>query len=120
MWIPLAMAATQMVMQERQNQQAARDNKAQAQSAAAQTQFSPWTGHGRGQANFQEQGDMLGAGIQGAASGAAMAQSYEAGEMNKKLGQQKLQMNQMKINQGNGYTNTSPYTMANAQMGRMS
>ena len=70
--------------QQRKAQVAA--NNQQAQMAAAQTQYSPWTGMGAGQANLSPvTGSALGGAIQGGLSGAMFAQGMKKGDQKQPL-----------------------------------
>lgn len=84
----LLMGGTALVsgyMADRQNKQINKMNQAQANAAAAQTQFSPWTKMGAGQFQPQMTKDVVGAGMQGALTGASFAQNYDAAQSQKSL-----------------------------------
>jgi hypothetical protein len=84
--IPVALAGTQMAYNEFvEKPRVEQMNKRQAQAAATQTQFSPWTGMGKGEAQYQMPQSSIGAGLQGAMSGASFAQAYDAAQSQKSL-----------------------------------
>jgi hypothetical protein len=85
MWPMVAMAAGSMLMNEMQRRETNKQNAAQAEAAAAQTQFSPWTKMGKGQAQYQQTQSNLAAGLQGGAAGASMAQQYDQAQSQKDL-----------------------------------
>lgn len=71
---------------EEQRKAQAAANRANAEMAAAQTQYSPWTGMATGQADLKPvSGDALGGAAQGALGGAMFAQGMKksAAEQNK-------------------------------------
>jgi hypothetical protein len=85
-WVPIAVAAGQMGYNEFVEKPRMQDyNKRQAAAAAAQTQFSPWTGMGKGEADYKMPQSTIGAGLQGAMQGASFAQSYDAAQSQKSL-----------------------------------
>jgi hypothetical protein len=78
-WVlPVALAAGSALIQNQQNKQIARQNKAQGLAAAAQTQFSPYTGMGAGSYNPKSEGSEIGAALQGALMGASFSGAGEA------------------------------------------
>lgn len=103
MWmVPAAMAVGSMFMADQQNRQVRDQNRRQADMAAAQTQFSPWTKLGAGKANYQSEQSLMGAGMQGGVSGMGMAQSYDQAQANEALG--KAQLDYYRQNTFNPYT----------------
>ena len=92
MWPAIALAGLGAI-QGGQQAAAQRDaNKQQAQMAAAQTEFSPWTGAGPGKANLQAvTGSPLAGAVQGGLSGAmygdklGFGQGTEPNEMDRAI-----------------------------------
>lgn len=65
---------------EEQRKAQVRNNQAQANMAAAQTESSPWTGMGAGQAQLAPvTGSAMAGGLQGGLSGAMFAKQFGAG-----------------------------------------
>lgn len=60
-------------------------NRRQGEVAATQTEFSPWTGKANGVADYKMPQSTVGAGMQGAMSGADMAQKYDQAAQQKAL-----------------------------------
>jgi hypothetical protein len=85
--IPLmvGMAGASMLANHLNNKQADKQNAKAAHAAATQTQFSPWTKMGAGQAQYTPTQSNLNAGLQGAMGGASFAQSYGQAESQKGL-----------------------------------
>jgi hypothetical protein len=80
MWETMAaMAALQLINQQQQAKQAKQQNKI----AAAQTEFSPWTGQGAGQT--VQAPSAMGAAAGGAVQGMALSQAYDKYKMDKEL-----------------------------------
>lgn len=76
--VALGSAAIGAYQGEQQRKAQVEANKQQAEMAAAQTQFSPWTGAGPGQANIQPvTGSALQGGLQGGLSGAMFASGMQ-------------------------------------------
>jgi hypothetical protein len=93
-----------------------RMNAANGAAAATQTQFSPWTKMGAGQADIQAPKSTIGAGMQGAMTGLSMQQQFDQANMNKQMGEQQLNMNKMNMSQpqytqqnASGYDSFNPY-----------
>jgi hypothetical protein len=122
MWLPVAMAAGSMLMNNQQRKDTQRHNKAQANAAAAQTQFSPWTGHGPGRADIQQSQSNLAAGVQGGMAGASMAQSYDQAQSQKNLADNQSQLYKQQ-SQSPWFTNAklrnNNHMMADSQHGVM-
>jgi hypothetical protein len=85
--IPLmvGMAGASMLANHMNNKQADKQNAKAAHAAATQTQFSPWTKMGAGQAQYTPTQSNLNAGLQGAMSGASFGQSYGQAQSQKGL-----------------------------------
>jgi hypothetical protein len=82
--------------QEEQRKAQVAANKQQAEMAAAQTQYSPWTGMGSGQANMQPvTGNALSGALQGGLSGAMFGQGLKGS-----MGAQKAASQPMEISAG--------------------
>lgn len=90
--IALVMGGTAL-MADQQNKQTRKMNKDAANAAAAQTQFSPWTGHGPGKAQFQAETPMANALAKGAITGASMSQQFDQAQQNKNLADSQVNMN---------------------------
>lgn len=88
--IPAAMATMGYLQGEEQKAQ----NKHQNKVAATQTQFSPWTGMGKGQTVREGSGGFGGA-VQGGLTGASMAQNYGQAQQATKMNDLKMQQMQM-------------------------
>lgn len=93
-----------------------RQNALNGAAAATQTQFSPWTKMGAGQAQTQAAPSTIGAGMQGAMAGLSMQQQFDQADMNKQLGQSQLDMNKAKMSSpqytqqnASGYDSFNPY-----------
>jgi hypothetical protein len=115
MWPVLAMAAGSMLLNQQQRHDADRNNAAAAKAAAAQTQFSPWTKMGPGQAEYQKTQSDLSAGVQGGMAGASMAQNYNQAQTQNDLAKSQMDMNNA---QGAYYTqNQNPWTQKAKLMG---
>lgn len=69
-WVlPVALAAGSALVQNEQNKDIARANRANAEAAAIQTQFSPYTDFGPGSYKPQQEGSVLNSAMQGALMG---------------------------------------------------
>lgn len=94
-WVPIAMAAASML---HEKDKAAQKKRAQLPIDQAKAKYSGWTGM---QPGMIEPADILGAGIQGAASGMAMNQGMEnTKNQNAYLEAMKAYMNRGSAGQG--------------------
>jgi hypothetical protein len=110
----LVMGGTGMLVNEMNNQQTRKMNKAQGVAAAEQTRFSPWTKMGAGQFTPTPEKSSIGAGLQGGMAGASFAQSYDAAQAQKNLMDQQAKYYQ---NQSSPWVGNS-HLMADRNGGR--
>lgn len=75
--LPVGLAAFSYLAGEERNKQIAKQNEANQMAAAAQTQFSPYTGMGAGKAQIRQEGNSMGDALQGALMGMSFQDSGE-------------------------------------------
>jgi hypothetical protein len=92
------MGATGMLTSHMQNKAQQKAQKANAESAAAQTRFSPYTKMGAGSFQAEAQKPVLNGAIQGATAGLNLSQAYDQSQAANKLTQA----------QTNYYNNAAP------------
>ena len=115
-WVVVGMAAVGAVQGAEQRSAQKKANKAQADAAAAQTEFSPWTKAGPGQLNQQAvTGSALGGAVQGGLAGAMYSKKNPA-EGAKPTAEMQQGMNEVNAPTGNAPMMVSDNPMGAEQM----
>lgn len=117
-WLPLAMAAASMAKTQFVDKPAQENaNKSMGAAAAAQTQFSPWTGGGPGKLDVKPIDSTLGSGMQGGMAGLSMSQQFDQAAQQKNLANAQTDYYKSKANPWTGVS--SQYKNPNMQSSNM-